>query len=61
MLIHKGFIKVAYDTFYPLSRIVEIKHWNCSPIFTEIIFDDGKIVRNRDTVLRTIDEIDKNK
>lgn len=61
MLIHKGFIKVAYDTFYPLSRIVEIRYWNCSSIFTEIIFDDGKIVRNRDTVLRTIDEIDKNK
>lgn len=61
MLIHKGFIKVNYDTFYPLSRIVEIRYWNCSPDFTEIVFDDGEIVRNRDTILRTIDEIDKNK
>ena len=61
MLIYKGFIKVDYDTFYPLSRIVEVRYWNCSPDFTEIVFDNGKVVKNRDTVLRTMDEINENK
>lgn len=61
MLIHKGFIKVDYDTFYPLSRIVEVRYWNLYPDCTEIVFDDGKIVKNRDTVLKTIDEINDSK
>lgn len=61
MLIHEGFIKMRNGSFYPISRITEIRPLYCSPVCTEIVFDDGKIVKNRDTVLRTIDEINKNK
>lgn len=61
MLINKGFIRVGYDTFYPLSRIVEVRYWNLYPDVTEIVFDDGKIVRSENPILSIIDEIDKNK
>ena len=59
MLIHKGFIKVHNGSFYPISRITEIRPRYCSPACTEIVFDDGKIVRNSETIIKTIDEIDK--
>lgn len=61
MLIHKGFIRIPGGNFYPISRIIEIRPRYCSPVCTEIVFDDGKVVRNSETIIKTIDEIDKNK
>lgn len=61
MLAYKGFIRMLGGQFYPISRIVEIRPRHCSPACTEIVFDDGKIVVNNETIIKTIDEIDRNK
>lgn len=57
MRIYKDFIQVDVGSFYPISRIREIKYWNHSPIITEIIFDDGKSIKNNSSLIRTIYEL----
>lgn len=57
MRIYKDFIQVDVGSFYPISRIREIKYWNYSPMITEIIFDDGKSIKNDSSLVRTIWEL----
>ena len=61
MNIYKDFIQVDIGSFYPISRIKEIRYWNCSPIITEIIFDDGKSIKNDNSLIRTIYELYEDK
>ena len=57
MRIYKDFIQVGVGSFYPISRIREIRYWNHSPIITEIIFDDEKSIKNDNSLIRTIYEL----
>lgn len=57
MRIYKDFIQVDVGSFYPISRIREIRYWHYSPIITEIIFDDGKSIKNESSPIRTIYEL----
>ena len=42
MRIYKDFIQVGVGSFYPISRIREIRYWNHSPIITEMLFQEYK-------------------
>ena len=53
----KILFKLILVFFYPISRIREIRYYNHSPIVTEIIFDDGKSIKNDSSLLRTIYEL----
>lgn len=57
MRIYKDFIQVDVGSFYPISRIKEIRYWNYSPMTTEIVFDDGRVVKNDSSLVKTIYEL----
>lgn len=58
MFDYKGFIQVTRGrTFYPVSRIKELKPHNDNSFKTDIIFDDGKIVTFDKPIIQTIERI----
>lgn len=60
--IYKGFIKVNYCDWYPISSIKYISLRDKFNTFeTDIIFEDGQKLTVEGSIIRTINELEKAK
>lgn len=58
MFEYKGFIKVDEDgSFYPVSRIKELRPYRYDSLRTQIIFDDDKFIVYQGTMSKAIEFI----